>query len=215
MFRGRPGPTLLQLRLRSAHLPPATDESPQRMAMTRIDPRPRTLLGAALLLLAAACGGGSGGEDAEKPTGTPLPEGVSALAAGARMAMPAAERPACQPASTRKVFRMEAEWNGFWEYGFAEGCPRPALPAGFDWKREMIVLAAMGRRESAADSIQVRGSGVVGDSVLVVLRRTSRQDGCTEPKVRVWPRDMVRIPADTLPVRFVEEQRKLPCPEPA
>jgi hypothetical protein len=182
------------------------------MPTTRIDPRPRARLltaAAALLLLTAACGGD------DEPKGTPLPEGVSALAAGARMAMPAAERPACQPASTRKVFRMEAEWNGFWEYGFAAGCPRPALPAGFDWNREMIILAAMGRRESAADSIQVRGSGVVGDSVLVVLRRTSRQDGCTEPKVRVWPRDMVRIPTDTLPVRFVEEQRKLPCPGPA
>ncbi|WP_420129393.1 hypothetical protein [Longimicrobium sp.] len=182
------------------------------MPTTRTAPHSRAHLltaASALLLLTAACGGD------DEPEGTPLPEGVSALAADARMAMPAAERPACQPASTRKVFRMEAEWNGFWEYGFAAGCPRPQLPAGFDWNKEMIILAAMGRRESAADSIQVRGSGVVGDSVLVVLRRTSRQDGCTEPRVRVWPRDMVRIPADTLPVRFVEEQRKLPCPGPA
>jgi hypothetical protein len=182
------------------------------MHPTRTDPRrtPARLLAAAALLLLAACGGG-GDEETAKSS---LPEGISPLAAGARMAMPAAERPACQPASTRKVFRMEAEWNGFWQYGFAEGCPRPALPAGFDWSKEMIILAAMGRRESAADSIQVKGSGVVGDSVLVVLRRTTRQDGCTEPTGRVWPRDLVRIPADTLPVRFVEEQRKLPCPTP-
>lgn len=185
-----------------------------RMHTTRIHPR-RTaayLRSAALLVLTAACGGG-GGAAGEASREASLPEGVSPLAAGARMTMPAAERPACQPASTRKVFRMEAEWNGFWEYGFTEGCPRPQLPAGFDWNKEMIILASMGRRESPADSIQVRGSGVVGDSVLVVLRRTTRQDGCTEPaRVRVWPRDLVRIPADTLPVRFVEEQRKLPCP---
>jgi hypothetical protein len=163
---------------------------------------------AALLLTLAACGSADEPEEA-----SPLPAGVAPIAAASRMAMPAAERPACQPASTRKVFRMEAEWNGFWEYGFAAGCPRPQLPAGFDWSREMVILAAMGRRDSPADSIQVRGSGVVGDSVLVVLRRTTRQDGCSEPKVRVWPRDLVRIPADTLPVRFVEEHRKLPCPE--
>jgi hypothetical protein len=184
--------------------------------MTCIDPRPRACrlaAAAALLLFTAACGGG--GADAEEPKSAPLPEGVSALAPDARIAIPAAERPACQPASTRMVFRVEAEWTGFWEYSFAEGCPRPQLPAGFDWNKEMVVLAAMGRRESVADSIQVRGSGVVGDSVLVVLRRTSRQDGCTEPTVRVWPRDMVRIPADKRPVRFVEEQRKLPCPGPA
>lgn len=167
----------------------------------------RSSFAAAVLLALSACGG------EKEPEASPLPAGVSAIAADARIAMPAPGRSACQPASTRKVFRMDAEWNGFWEYGFAAGCPRPQLPAGFDWSREMIVLAAMGKRGSPADSIAVRGSGVVGDSVLVVLRRTSRQDGCAEPTAQVWPRDLVRIPADKRPVRFVEEQRKLPCPQ--
>lgn len=169
----------------------------------------RALAFSLLLLLGAACGADAGG----KEEGSPLPEGVSPLAADARVTMPAAERPACQPASIRQVFRMDAEWNGYWEYGFAQGCPRPQLPPGFDWSKEMLILAAMGRRDSPADSIEVRGSGVVGDSVLVVLRRTTRQDGCSEAKVRTWPRDLVRIPADKRPVRFVEEHRKLPCPE--
>jgi|GEM_PF-1599265 len=167
-------------------------------------------LAAAVLLLA---GGGCGSKDEPAEKGPSLPAGVSALGADARIAMPAPERPACQPAPTRKVFRMDAEWNGLWEFGFPEGCPRPQLPAGFDWNREMIVLASMGRRASSADSIEVQGSGVVGDSVLVVIRRTTRADGCTEPKVRTWPRDLVRIPADKRPVRFIEEHRKLPCPE--
>ncbi|HEV3049434.1 MAG TPA: hypothetical protein VGX50_03960 [Longimicrobium sp.] len=137
---------------------------------------------------------------------------MTPLAAGARVAMPAPERPACQPASIRKVFRVDAEWSGYWDYGFAAGCPRPQLPPGFDWSKEMLVLASMGRRESAVDSIQVVGSGVVGDSVLVVLRRTTRAGSCAEPSVRVYPRDLVRIPTDARPVRFVEEHRKLPCP---
>lgn len=164
---------------------------------------------ALLLLGAAACGSG---EPETAENASPLPEGVSALKADARVAMPAPERPACQPASIRKVFRVNAEWSGYWDHGFAAGCPRPQLPAGFDWQKDMLVLAAMGRRESAADSIQVVGSGVVGDSVLVVLRRTTRAGTCAEPSVRVYPRDLVRIPADTRPVRFVEEHRKLPCP---
>lgn len=167
------------------------------------------LLALATLLFAAACGGG--GADAEEP-GAPLPEGVTALAADAHIAMPAPEDPRCQPPSTRKVFRMDAEWEGFWTYGF-EGCPRPALPAGFDWSREHVVLAAMGRRESPADSIAVRGVGVVGDSLLVVLRRVTRQSPCSEEPVRVWPRDLVRIPASDRPAKFVEEHVKLPCPQ--
>ena len=177
-----------------------------RPAVRRRGATSRLMAPAALLLALAACGG------EEEPRAAPLPEGVSPIAAAARMQMPAPERPACQPASTRTVFRMEAEWNGYWEHAFAPTCPRPRLPPGFDWSKEMIILAAMGRRESPADSIQVRGSGVVGDSVLVVLRRTSRVDPCTEPRIRVWPRDLVRIPADERPVRFVEEQRRLPCP---
>lgn len=161
------------------------------------------------LLLATACGGG-----AEEPrgAGAPLPEGITALGADARIPMPAPQDPRCQPPSTRKLFRMEAEWDGYWTFGF-EGCPRPELPAGFDWSREMVVLAAMGRRESPADSISVRGAGVVGDSLLIVLRRTTRQSPCSEAQVRVWPRDLVRIPASNRPARFVEEQVKLPCPQ--
>lgn len=168
-------------------------------------------LAAATLLTAAACGGGEPAAEGGAEQAAPLPAGVTAIAPDARIAMPAPEKSRCQPPSTRKVFRMEAEWEGFWTFGF-EGCPRPSLPAGFDWSREMVVLAAMGRRDSPADSIQVRGSGVVGDSVLIVLRRTTRATPCSEPEVTVWPRDLVRIPASERPARFVEEHRKLPCP---
>lgn len=158
------------------------------------------------LAVLAACGGGD-----ERPA-TPLPAGVSALAADARIPMPPAQDPVCQPASIRKVFREASDWNGYWQYGLPERCPKPALPAGFDWSREHVVFVTMGRRDSAADSISVQGAGVVGDSMLIVVRRTSRQDGCTEPEVRVWPRDLVRVPADTVPSKFVEQQIKLPCP---
>ncbi len=166
--------------------------------------------GAALVLatLAAACGGG---EDAAKPA-TPLPAGVTAMAGDARIPMPAPQDPACQPASIRKVFRESSDWNGYWQFGLPEHCPRPALPAGFDWARENVVFVTMGRRDSPADSISVQGTGVVGDSMLVVVRRVTRQDGCDEAQTRTWPRDLVRVPAATVPTKFVEQHVKLPCP---
>lgn len=169
--------------------------------------------GGALVLvsLLAACGG-EGGGGAEEEKGPPLPAGVTALAADARIAMPAPQDPACQPASIRKVFREASEWNGYWQFSLPEHCPKPALPAGFDWARENVVFVAMGRRDSPADSIAVQGAGVVGDSVLVVVRRTSRASGCDEPEVRTWPRDLVRVPAATQPAKFAEQQIKLPCP---
>jgi hypothetical protein len=172
----------------------------------RMDPMRRLAAGALLVL--AACGGG----EKEEASGTPLPAGVSAVPAGARIAMPPGNLRACQPASIRRVFREPAEWNGYWQYGFAETCPKPQLPAGFDFSKEMMVLVAMGPRKSPADSIVVQGTGQVGDSVLIVVRRTTRQDGCTEAEVPSYPRDLVRVPTLRGPTKFVEQHVKLPCP---
>ena len=158
------------------------------------------------LAMLAACGG-----DEERPA-TPLPAGVTAVAADARIPMPSPQDPACQPASIRKVFREASDWNGYWQFGLPEHCPKPALPAGFDWAREHVVFVTMGRRDSPVDSISVQGTGVVGDSMLIVVRRVTRQDGCTEPEVRSWPRDLVRVPAVQVPSKFVEQHIKLPCP---
>lgn len=168
----------------------------------------RGAVAALALALLAACGG----EEGAARSATPLPKGVTAVAANTRLPMPPARDPVCQPASIRKVFREAPEWNGYWRFGLPEHCPKPALPAGFDWARENIVWVTMGRRDSPADSITVQGTGVVGDSMLIVVRRVSRQSGCDEPRSPSWPRDLVRVPATTVPAKFVEQQIKTPCP---
>lgn len=177
--------------------------------MTNLRPAARRGGAGLVLALLAACGGGG---DAAEPS-TPLPEGITALAADARIPMPPPQDPACQPASIRKLFREAAEWNGYWEFGLAAHCPRPQLPAGFDWARENVVFVTMGRRDSPADSITVLGTGVVGDSVHVLVRRTSLQSSCGLPRQASWPRDLVRVPAAAQPAKFVEQQIKRPCPE--
>jgi hypothetical protein len=171
----------------------------------------RATAAALVLALLAACGGEGGGGEAEPST--PLPAGITALAADARIPMPPPQDPACQPASIRKVFRQAAEWNGYWQFGLPAHCPRPQLPANFDWAREHVVFVTMGRRDSPADSITVLGAGAVGDSVHVLVRRTTLQSSCGLPKAASWPRDLVRVPAATQPAKFVEQQLKRPCPE--
>lgn len=168
----------------------------------------RLLAAGAMLVLTAACGGG--GEEAAE-SGPEVPEGVTAVAANGRIPMPPGNDRACQPASIRRTFREPAEWNGYWQYGFAEHCPRPQLPADFDFSREMAVLVAMGPRQSPADSITVIGTRQSGDSVLIMVRRTTRQDPCSEPPVSTYPRDLVRVPVRG-PSRFVEQHVKRPCP---
>lgn len=171
----------------------------------------RLLAAGAALVLTAACGGG-GGEEAPGEAVPAVPEGVTAVAANGRIAMPPGTDRACQPASIRRVFRLPAEWNGYWEHGFAAHCPRPVLPADFDFSREMAVLVSMGPRQSPADSIVVQGTRQAGDSVLIVVRRTTRQDPCAEAPVSTYPRDLVRLPTTSGPTKFVEQHVKRPCP---
>jgi hypothetical protein len=194
----------------SSHLSPILDTMISRI----LDLRSAVGRSGAVLVLAllAACGGEGGGEEAAEPSSTPLPAGVTALAANARIPMPPPQDPACQPASIRKMFRLAAEWDGYWQYGLAAHCPKPQLPAGFDWSRENVVFVTMGRRDSPADSITVQGTGVVGDSLLVVIRRTTLQSACGQAKAASWPRDLVRVPAAAQPAKFVEQHLKRPCP---
>jgi entry exclusion lipoprotein TrbK len=185
---------------------------PIRMHFWITDVRSAGRRGGAVLAFAllAACGE----KESAAKSATPLPPGVTAVAADARIPMPPPQDPACQPSSIRKVFRQVEEWDGYWQYGLAEHCPRPQLPAGFDWSKEHVVFVTMGRRDSPADSITVQGSGMSGDSVLVVVRRTTRAERCpTEARTPVWPRDLARIPAVNQPAKFVEQHIKLPCPE--
>lgn len=161
------------------------------------------MISAALVLL-AACG--------EKEPELNLPPGVSALPANAAVAVPPPGDPRCQPASTRIVFRDSTEWNSFWEYMGPGGCPRPpALPRDFDWRREMIAFAGMGKRTSALDSLAIIGTGVVRDTVIVAVRRTNPGPGCPPGNVVTYPRAAARIPLDRRHVRFVEERRRIPC----
>lgn len=163
----------------------------------------RPIMAALAVLALAACGGGSAEEE------RPLPEGFTALADDARIAVPDQPEARCNAPSTRIVFRTLVEWQSFWEGGRL-GCEAPALPADLDFTREMVALAAMGRRDASEDRISIDGMRVSGDTTELLVRRTTMQDGCAGTRARLYPRSAVRVPQGPH-VRFAEEQRKLPC----
>ena len=166
-----------------------------------------TLAALAVAALAACGGGDSGG-----PPAGPLPPGTRPIAANARF-QPPARSEHCYASPVRIVFHSRMEWDAFWT-DERRGCTPPPVPAGVDFNRDMLVYASIGKRMAAEDRIDIVGSGVRNDSVIVAIRRVVLMDGCTgaQPKGPTFPQSLVRIPADTThPLRFSEEHRKIPC----
>ena len=167
--------------------------------------RSAVLLAAVLALPACA--------DGKKVPGTPpLPPGTSALAEKARLDPPKATQ-TCYSSPVRTVFHSKQEWDGYWR-GNNPTCTPPPAPAGVDWSREMVAYASMGLRMSTLDRISIDGSGVRNDSVIVVVRRYMANESCGGPKAATFPQSLVKLPADTLPLRFSEAHVKIPCDQP-
>jgi hypothetical protein len=115
----------------------------------------------------------------------------------------------CYSPPVRTVFRSQAEWDGYW--GGNASCAVPALPGKLDWGREMLLFAAMGKRMAEADRISIDGTLLRNDSLIVVVRRFMLKPGCPAPRVTTFPQSLVRVPADSLPIRFSEAHVKVTC----
>jgi len=110
----------------------------------------------------------------------------------------------------RIVFRTVLEWESYWK-GNNILCAPPPAPAGVDYAREMLVYVSIGKRMSPRDSISIDGSGMRNDSLLVVVRRFTLKDGCPGPQRVTYPQSLVKLPADSVPVRFSEVHVRIPC----
>lgn len=172
-------------------------------------PRHAPLMAAlAALALAAlgACGKEGGSNGSRVADAGPLPAGIEALSAGARL-QPPEPTANCYSAPTRMVFHNQTEWDQFWT-DERRGCTPP--PVQVDWSREMLVYASMGKRMAKEDQISVDGTGVRNDTLLVFIRRSMLAAGCSGRET-TFPQSLVKIPASSMYVRFSEEHRKIPC----
>jgi len=167
----------------------------------------RTAAAALAALLAAGCKGGDAGPKAPDPG--PLPPGTHALAAAAQLPPPAVTS-TCYSPPARVVIRSAQEWTEWW-IRKNRRCDPPPVPRGVDFGREMVVYAAIGKRMSPRDRVSIDGAGVRNDSLIVVLRRTTLQDGCPTAAQPSFPQALVKLPMDARPVRFSEAHIKLPC----
>jgi hypothetical protein len=159
----------------------------------------------AALAVLAACGK----KAANERVAGPLPPGTHEIPAS-DVLPPPVRTAACYSSPIRFVFHSQDEWEAFWA-DERRGCTAPPIPTGVDFKRDMLVFAAMGKRMAPQDSIAVAGTGVRHDTVVVAIRRWMLMDGCPGPRRPTFPTSLVKIPADARPLVFAEEHRRIPC----
>ena len=114
------------------------------------------------------------------------------------------------PDSIHLVIRDGTRWRQYWDLIHRPFIPPPRLPE-IDFKREMIVLAALGRRPSLGYDILIRSATRDSAGIEVQLRRSNPGPGCAMGAAVSQPVDLARIPASNLRVRFTELITTTPC----
>jgi hypothetical protein len=110
----------------------------------------------------------------------------------------------------RLVICDRAQFSNFWKRLHSPdpthdpGAQLPPLPE-IDFSREMIVVAAMGRRPNGAYWIIIDGACEV-DGQLEIFVRSINGSRCTAPAIMTAPVDVVRLPRMDLPVVFRETE---------
>jgi len=114
--------------------------------------------------------------------------------------------------SVRLVVRDSRQWGEYWRRINSPFFPPPAQPP-IDFAREMVVVAALGRRPSLGYDIVIDSAARDSAGIAVYLRRSNPGARCPLPAALTQPVDLARMPASDLPLRFTELISTIPCGE--
>jgi hypothetical protein len=101
-----------------------------------------------------------------------------------------------------------AAWTTFWsEHARTQG-PPPQV----DFGEDVVLVGAVGTRQEAGDSVEVRQILAVGGGTVVVLQERVPGDFCSPAERSHVPFHIVRLPRVPLPVSFADiEVVRVPC----
>ncbi len=105
--------------------------------------------------------------------------------------------------SLRVVVRDSAEWQRLWVALHRPMRPVPALPQ-VDFGREMVLVVALGQRNSGGWGIVVDSARTSGRDVEAFVRRFAPGRHCGTTSAVTAPVDLVRLPRRAERVRFAE-----------
>jgi hypothetical protein len=157
---------------------------------------------AAGIVLAGRIGDWSRVPESERPAGRPLARFDERTASRFRhMSGLYAER--------LMVMRNAAEWLGQWRRINARQDP-PPLPE-VDFRREMILMAAMGQRPTGGYAVAIDKVIEQWGELLAFVRFVSPDRRCGAIAAMTSPVDIVRVPASSSNVRWVVERQTADC----
>lgn len=113
-----------------------------------------------------------------------------------------------EPSSSFILTRQD-EWQAFWRAHRGPGETAPTV----DFGKDMVIVAAVGLRLEAGDSVEVRKVLPVGDGTFVQRVERVPGDFCSPAEKRHYPFHVVVLPIVPRPVRFVEPVavERVPC----
>lgn len=110
----------------------------------------------------------------------------------------------------RQIIREAADWAEFWSRVYANRSPKPRPPA-IDFKREMVIVAAMGQRGTGGYTIAIQRIYRVEKGLLVVVKETSPAAGCMLTHAFTAPVTAVRLPRLDVPMTYIETKETENC----
>jgi hypothetical protein len=112
--------------------------------------------------------------------------------------------------SRRLVIRDAAVWRVLWREVMGERTPPLAVPA-IDFERDMVIVAALGRRGTGGYAITIEDVYAEGGVLYAIVRATSPGLGCMTIQGFMAPVTGVRVPRSEGAVRFIERTDELDC----
>lgn len=112
-----------------------------------------------------------------------------------------------------RVFRSESAeppegWLEFWEAHAGATSPRPAV----DWTRDMVILASVGTRPEAGETVTVRRILPIAAGVRIETVWRVPGDFCSPAAKEIHPYDLVVAPKGATPIEFNEPVvERVPC----
>jgi hypothetical protein len=113
--------------------------------------------------------------------------------------------------TTREAIRDRGEWDRLWSRLNARG-GRPITRPEVDFAREMVLVAAMGRRRTGGYIVRIESARTEGGEVVATVVETSPGPRCGAITMATAPADAVVVTRSTLPVRWDVRQVVTDCP---
>jgi hypothetical protein len=99
------------------------------------------------------------------------------------------------------IARDESTWRDLWQRIHGRSRSVPPLPA-IDFAKEMVAVAALGRRPSGGYAIRLERAYREGQETVIIVRQEQPGSGCIVPSALTYPVDIATLPSSPGPVDF-------------